>query len=84
MYLSSKHVVHSLALPQMRVKRDAVPRLVQPVWFTPARTGEWEIVCSQLWGLAHYRMKGFYVIQAEADYQRWLAQQSPANVSDPL
>ena len=81
-YLSSKDVVHSLALPQMRVKQDAVPGLVQPVWFTPTQTGEWEIVCSQLCGLAHYRMKGFYVIQTAADYQHWLAQQSRSNVSD--
>jgi cytochrome c oxidase subunit 2 len=72
-YLSSKDVVHSFALPQMRVKQDAVPGLVQPVWFTPTQTGEWEIVCSQLCGLAHYRMKGFYVIQTRADYARWLA-----------
>jgi cytochrome c oxidase subunit 2 len=81
-YLSSKDVVHSLALPQMRVKQDAVPGLVQPVWFTPTQTGAWEIVCSQLCGLAHYRMKGVYVIQTETDYQQWLAQQSRIHVSD--
>ena len=81
-YLSSKDVVHSLALPQMRVKQDAVPGLVQPVWFTPTQTGEWEIVCSQLCGLGHYRMKGFYAIQSRRDYTAWLAQQSRTNVSD--
>jgi cytochrome c oxidase subunit 2 len=81
-YLSSKDVVHSLALPQMRVKQDAVPGLVQPVWFTPTQTGQWEIVCSQLCGLAHYRMKGVYVIQTAAAHQRWLAEQSRTNVSD--
>ena len=75
-YLSSKDVVHSFALPQMRVKQDATPGLVQPVWFTPTETGAWEIACSQLCGLAHYRMKGFYTIQTQADFDAWLAEEA--------
>jgi cytochrome c oxidase subunit 2 len=73
--LSSKDVVHSFALPQMRIKQDAIPGIVQPVWFTPTETGEWEIVCSQLCGLAHYRMRGFYTIQSQADFEAWLAEE---------
>jgi cytochrome c oxidase subunit II len=73
--LSSKDVVHSFALPQMRIKQDAIPGLIQPVWFTPTETGEWEIVCSQLCGLGHYRMRGFYTIQTQADFEAWLAEQ---------
>ena len=83
-YLSSNDVVHSFALPQMRVKQDAVPGLVQPVWFTPTRIGDWEIVCSQLCGLAHYRMKGFYTIEAPNDYEAWLKAEAAANVSDAV
>ena len=73
--LSSKDVVHSFGLPQMRVKQDAVPGLVQPVWFTPTLTGAWDITCSQLCGLGHYRMKGRYVIESPAAYAAWLAQE---------
>ena len=40
--LSSKDVVHSFGLPQMRVKQDAVPGIVQPVWFTPTLAGRVE------------------------------------------
>ena len=50
-HLSSKDVIHSFGLPQMRVKQDAIPGVEQRLWFTPTRTGEWEIVCSQLCGL---------------------------------
>jgi heme/copper-type cytochrome/quinol oxidase subunit 2 len=35
-------MVDSFALPQMRVKQDAIPGIAQPVWFTPTLTGEWE------------------------------------------
>ena len=71
-YLSSKDMVHSFTLPQMRVKQDTVPGLSQPLWFTPTQTGEWEIVCSQLCGLGHYRMRGFYRIQSPDDFDVWL------------
>jgi cytochrome c oxidase subunit 2 len=74
-YLSSKDVVHSFTLPQMRVKQDAIPGTVQPVWFTPTQRGEWEITCSQLCGLAHYRMKGIYRVQTAGEFAEWLAMQ---------
>jgi cytochrome c oxidase subunit 2 len=75
-HLSSKDMVHSFALPQMRVKQDAIPGIGQPVWFTPTLTGEWEIACSQLCGLGHYRMRGFYAVQTAADYEAWLAEET--------
>src|ERR1044071_5600389 len=34
-YLSSKDVIHSFFLPVMRVKQDAIPGQVIPVYFTP-------------------------------------------------
>jgi cytochrome c oxidase subunit 2 len=70
--LSSKDVIHSLGMPQMRVKQDAIPGIVQPVWFTPTETGRWEIACSQLCGLAHYRMKATYTIQTQEQFDAWL------------
>jgi cytochrome c oxidase subunit 2 len=75
-FLSSKDVVHSFGLPQMRVKQDAVPGIVQPVYFTPTEVGQWDIACSQLCGLAHYRMRGIYEIQSQADYEAWLKEEA--------
>jgi cytochrome c oxidase subunit 2 len=62
-------------LPQIRIKPDAIPGVIQPGWLTPTETGEWEIVCSQLCGLAHSRMRGFYTIQTQAHFEAWLAEQ---------
>jgi cytochrome c oxidase subunit 2 len=75
-YLSTKDVIHSFGLPEMRVKLDATPGIVQPVWFTPIATGEWDIACSQLCGLGHYRMRGVYAIQTQADFDAWLAREA--------
>src|SRR5204863_8666772 len=47
---SSKDVIHSLGLPQMRVKQDAIPGIEQRLWCTPTKTGECEIACSQRGG----------------------------------
>lgn len=76
LHLSSKDVIHSLGMPEMRVKQDAIPGVLQPVWFTPMRTGRWEIACSQLCGLAHYRMKAFYTIQTPDQFQAWLDEEA--------
>ncbi|HEY7185471.1 MAG TPA: cytochrome c oxidase subunit II [Vicinamibacterales bacterium] len=75
-FLSSKDVIHSFGLPQMRVKQDAIPGIMQPVWFTPTQTGQWNIACSQLCGLGHYRMKGVYAIQSQADYDAFLKEEA--------
>ena len=76
-HLSSKDVIHSFGLPQMRVKQDAIPGIVHNLWFTPTTTGEWEIACSQLCGLGHYRMRGFYTIQPQGDFEKFLDENKP-------
>jgi cytochrome c oxidase subunit II len=70
-HLMSKDVIHSFGLYEMRVKQDAIPGMSIPVWFIPNRVGEYEIACSQLCGLGHFRMRGFVTIQNAADYQKW-------------
>jgi len=74
-HLSSKDVIHSFGLFEMRVKQDAIPGMQIPVWFIPNRVGEYEISCSQLCGLGHFRMRGFITIQSAADYDKWFADQ---------
>jgi cytochrome c oxidase subunit 2 len=71
-HLSSKDVIHSFGLPNFRVKQDAIPGMFTPVWFTPNRPGDYEIACSQLCGLGHYRMRGFVTIQSDEDFKKFL------------
>jgi cytochrome c oxidase subunit II len=85
--LSSKDVIHSFGLYEMRVKQDAIPGMSIPVWFIPTVTtaemrqrmgkSDWdyEITCSQLCGLGHFRMRGFVTIQSDADFRAWMADQ---------
>jgi cytochrome c oxidase subunit 2 len=75
LHLSSKDVIHSFGLIEMRVKQDIIPGMQMPVWFIPNRIGPYEISCSQLCGLGHFRMRGFVTIQSVADYDKWFAEQ---------
>ena len=72
--LSSKDVIHSFGVPAMRVKQDAIPGLFTPVWFVPTRTGEFDIACSQLCGLAHYRMRGIITVESDDAFRTFLAE----------
>src|SRR5204863_6605334 len=86
-HLSSKDVIHSFGLYEMRVKQDAIPGMSIPVWFIPNRVGEYEIACAQLCGLGHFRMRGFVTIQSGGDYEKWMSDQlkelQPAAATPP-
>jgi cytochrome c oxidase subunit 2 len=82
-HLSTKDVIHSFGLYEMRVKQDAIPGLTIPVWFIPTRVGDYEITCSQLCGLGHFRMRGFLTIQSASDFQSWMADQEKQLTATP-
>ena len=71
--LTSRDVIHSFTLNEMRVKQDANPGMTSRVWFTPIAIGDWEIACSQLCGLGHYRMRGEYHVVDQAAWDKWQA-----------
>jgi cytochrome c oxidase subunit 2 len=89
-HLSSLDVIHSFGLYEMRVKQDVIPGLDIPVWFIPTVTTEemrkklgkadfdYEIACSQLCGLGHFRMRGFVNVKTEAEYRQWLVDEAKA------
>lgn len=75
-YLSSQDVIHSMGIAEMRVKQDAVPGIQIPVWWVPNVLGSFEVNCSQLCGLGHYRMRGFVTVMTQEDYEAWLEEEA--------
>ena len=75
-HLTSKDVIHSFGVVAMRIRQDAIPGQRTPVWFVPTTTGQFEIACSQLCGLGHYRMRGALTVKTEAEYAAWLREQA--------
>ncbi|MBV7337911.1 cytochrome c oxidase subunit II [Chloroflexi bacterium TSY] len=73
-YLTARDILHSFFVPVLRVKQDAVPGTTIPVWFEATKTGEYEIVCAEVCGLGHYRMRGFLTIESEDEFAAWQAE----------
>lgn len=84
-YLTSKDVIHSFMLNEMRIKQDVIPGMLFPVWFVPTVTTaemrekmgkddfNYEIACAQLCGITHYTMRGFLTVHEQAEYDAWMA-----------
>jgi cytochrome c oxidase subunit 2 len=73
-HLRSSDVIHSFFLPQFRIKQDAVPGLTIPVWFDSDRAGHFELVCAELCGWGHYKMRSNVTVHAsQADFNAWQA-----------
>jgi len=90
-HLSSKDVIHSFGIPEMRIKQDAIPGMTIPFFFTPTMTSAeflnkikgtardkmgYEIACAQLCGNSHYTMRGYVTVDTEDQFNTWLAEQS--------
>jgi cytochrome c oxidase subunit 2 len=74
--LSSKDVVHSFGLPNFRVKQDVTPGMIGTVWFVPTVEGNFDIACSQLCGLGHYRMKSIVIVERAESFAKFLADEA--------
>ena len=74
--LRSIDVLHDFHVPQFRAKMDMVPGQVTYFWFEPTRTGNFDVMCYELCGTGHYAMRGNVVVETEADFQKWLDEQT--------
>lgn len=71
--LRAMDVLHDFYVPQFRAKMDMVPGTVTYYWFTPTRTGKFDVLCMELCGTGHYDMRGTVVVDKQADFDAWLA-----------
>ncbi len=74
--LRSVDVVHDFYVPEFRAKMDMVPGMITSFWFTPTRTGEFEVLCAELCGVGHAFMRGALWVDSADDYVAWLQDQS--------
>jgi cytochrome c oxidase subunit II len=78
--LTSQDVIHAWWVPDLAVKKDAIPGVMNELWFQiqPDKPGVYRGQCVELCGRDH----GFMPIVVEAktpeDYAAWLASKKPA------
>jgi cytochrome c oxidase subunit 2 len=70
--LHAQDVIHGFAVPEMRLKQNAVPGQTIHLHFTPTRPGTYAILCTQLCGLGHYRMNANLRVLPSEAFAQWL------------
>jgi len=75
--LESKDVLHDFSVPVFRLKQDAVPGRTITGWFKPTKTGEFDIQCAEMCGIAHGIMVARLYIEDAATHQAWVSNPVP-------
>ncbi len=74
-HLTAEDVLHAFFVPAMRIKQDAVPGLKIPVWFDADTSGTHELVCAELCGWGHYKMRAEIIVhETREDFESWMNQ----------
>ena len=70
--LESRDVIHSFFVPELRLKQDVVPGMRQFAWFNANQTAEVDILCTELCGWGHYKMKARLRIVEPAEFESYI------------
>jgi cytochrome c oxidase subunit 2 len=70
--MTSQDVIHSVFLPEFRVKHDVLPGRYSVLWFLPTRAGVFHLFCAEYCGGEHSTMRGEVVVLEPPAYQQWL------------
>jgi cytochrome c oxidase subunit 2 len=82
----SQDVIHSAYLPHFRVQMNCVPGMVTQFAFTPTQTTkemkeqegedfEFILLCNKICGIAHYNMQMKFIVETQAEYDKWMKEQ---------
>lgn len=70
--ISSEKVLHSLAIPAFRVKKDAPVGKTVSLQFTATKLGTYIYSCNEVCGIDHGHMVGYLRVVTKAEYERFL------------
>jgi cytochrome c oxidase subunit II len=77
--VSSRDVIHSLWVPNLRGKRDLIPGYTTAIWIHADRPGIFRGQCAEFCGLQHAHMALDVVAESDGDFAAWLdAMRQPA------
>lgn len=93
--IRARDVLHSVFIPHLRVKMDAVPGMPTRFWFVADKTTDemrnitgnpnfgYEIACTEICGQGHFSMRIRLIVEDEASWQAWCKEQKPLLTSTP-
>lgn len=72
---TANDVIHSWWVPELAVKRDAIPGFINESWFKAEKIGVYRGQCAELCGKDHGFMPIVVNVVAENEYNDWVAKQ---------
>jgi len=75
LYMRSLDVIHAFFVPEFRENEDIVPGMVTKLHITPDRVGTYPLECNELCGAGHTTMNTEAVVEPQATFDKWIAQQ---------
>ncbi len=79
--LESMDVLHNFSVPVFRLKQDAIPGRIITGWFTPTKTGSFDIQCAEICGIGHGLMGARIHIETKEQHTAWMAQHAPISLA---
>lgn len=76
--ITSTDVIHSLWVPALGIKQDAVPGRPTHLYVTATDSGTYAGMCTELCGLGHTGMTTTVVVSDQAALDAWLSEQGKA------
>jgi cytochrome c oxidase subunit 2 len=76
--ITANDVIHAWWVPDLGMKKDAIPGFVNDMWFSIDTEGTYRGQCAELCGKDHGFMPIVVEAKNEADYQQWVTAQKAA------
>ena len=76
--ITAEDVLHAWWVPDLAVKRDAIPGFINESWFIAEEEGVYRGQCAELCGKDHGFMPIVVEVVSEAKYASWVAEQKGA------
>jgi cytochrome c oxidase subunit 2 len=71
--MTSQDVIHSLYVPDFRIKRDALPGRYEREWFQANEPGEYQLFCAEYCGTSHSAMLAKVIVhRTRPEFDKWL------------
>jgi cytochrome c oxidase subunit II len=82
--LLSADTDHSFWVPRLAGKTDLIPNRTNHMWIDPREAGVYVGQCAQYCGTQHAKMLLRIVVESQADFNRWVAEQRQAAQADDI
>jgi len=79
--VTADDVIHSWWVPELAVKKDAIPGFINETWTSVPETGIYRGQCTELCGKWHGFMPVVVEVVTEAEFEQWVAQKNEERIA---